>query len=851
MALTIGDLVGYIRADDSGMQRGLDSAEDRMRGFQRDAEGRLRTLNGRFATVGEQIAAGLRPASEEGDRAGLSLGRLAGMAGGLGRVAGAVGGIAARLGSAVPLAAGLAATVGQIAPAAGLAATGIFAVVLASQALKLGMKGVGDAISAAMDPSDPEAYAEALKKLAPSARAFVTEVRALQPQLKALQQGVQQRLFEGFDGILKTMGKTTLPVVKRGLIDSAGALNLMGRNLGNAAIGLSTSGTLGKAIGGATAGLRNMSRIPAQIVVGLTQVAAAAAPSFAAMTDWAGDAVDRLSEKMTKSFFSGGMQKAIDQAIVVIGDLVEVAGNVGSAVGSIFSAAQVSGGGFIGVLKEISGALADAFSSPAVQSGLKAIFETMAVAARTVAPLLVSALQAIGPVFAALGPPVQTLIRALGTALQPVIRALGPVLAVAASAVGTLVTALSPLLPAVGQLVAALLPALTPILTMLQRLFAALAPVIAQLATTLVAMLTPVLAALVPLMETVATTIGGQLVLMVEMLGQTLIELSPSLILIGQSLAELLVALTPVIAQMGLLGTTLMMELLPILTPLIEGVAVLAAIFADELAATIQGVVIPALQLLMAILQGDFSAAWEATKRLVSGAADHIVRMIAGVPGRVFQALGPLAGQMGSRATEAGGRLVSALSGKIGEAVRSVGTLPGRARSALGSLGGYLYASGQSLIQGFINGITSKIGDLVGTVTGVLSTARDLLPFSPAKRGPFSGKGWTLYSGQSITTALAEGIRSRQGAVVAAAGGMLGAAQGALGGSLGTPGIGGLPGMALAGAAGVGTSAGGGQQRIVLEVRSDGGRAADLLVEEIRDRVAVLGGGSVQRAFGQ
>ena len=39
-----------------------------------------------------------------------------------------------------------------------------------------------------------------------------------------------------------------------------------------------------------------------------------------------------------------------------------------------------------------------------------------------------------------------------------------------------------------------------------------------------------------------------------------------------------------------------------------------------------------------------------------------------------------------------------------------------------------------------------------------METARSWLPFSPAKRGPFSGKGWTLYSGESIMSAFAEGV---------------------------------------------------------------------------------------------
>ena len=60
-------------------------------------------------------------------------------------------------------------------------------------------------------------------------------------------------------------------------------------------------------------------------------------------------------------------------------------------------------------------------------------------------------------------------------------------------------------------------------------------------------------------------------------------------------------------------------------------------------------------------------------------------------------------------------------------------------------------------------------GAVKDAVGGVLSGARNLLPFSPAKEGPFSGRGWTLYSGRSIAESLADGILDRQGQVRAAA----------------------------------------------------------------------------------
>lgn len=89
----------------------------------------------------------------------------------------------------------------------------------------------------------------------------------------------------------------------------------------------------------------------------------------------------------------------------------------------------------------------------------------------------------------------------------------------------------------------------------------------------------------------------------------------------------------------------------------------------------------------------------------------------------------------------------------------------------------WLYNAGRSILSGLVDGIKSKIGDVVGAVKGAVDAARAYLPFSPAKKGPFSGKGWTLYSGRSITDSLAEGIGDRVRAVKSAARSLASAAQ--------------------------------------------------------------------------
>ena len=105
---------------------------------------------------------------------------------------------------------------------------------------------------------------------------------------------------------------------------------------------------------------------------------------------------------------------------------------------------------------------------------------------------------------------------------------------------------------------------------------------------------------------------------------------------------------------------------------------------------------------------------------------------------------------------------------RITQLIGFVASLPGRALSALGDLGSYLLGAGHSLIMGFWNGLTSAWDWVVGQFRGMLSGLRDMLPFSPAKTGPFSGRGYTLYSGRALMKDFARGITAEEGAITGA-----------------------------------------------------------------------------------
>ncbi|MFJ4918145.1 hypothetical protein [Streptomyces sp. NPDC088726] len=652
------------------------------------------------------------------------LARIGGMIGSLGSLAAPFASAGAAVGGLVPLVAGLVSMLAQIAPAAALAVSGVLAIGLASTTLKIAMSGVGDAVKAALDPSDPEAYAAALKKLAPNARSFVQEIHKASPALDKIKKSVQDRVFAGLDKQLASTAKTTLPTFDRALDSTAGTLNRMGKGVFTAVRNLGKDGTLGTALKGATSSLTAFSRAPGQVVTALGQIGAAAAPAFARLSKAGGSALDRLAAKLTKSFESGGMEQAIEQAIDLIGQLGHVIGNVGSIVGSVFGAAQTSGGGFLGVLESVTAEIARIAKTDGVQNGLKSLFGVMQLLGKTVAPLLGQALAALGPVLTALAPAAETLISALGAGLSPLIKALGPVLTEAATAVGALVIAAAPLLTTVGELAASLLPSLTPLLTACTRIFEALAPVVATVADTLQRTLNPVLAALPAIIEPLATMLADQLVYWLDFLGNLLVELSPSLVQLGVSLGDLLIALSPLIVAFANLSTRLLTELAPYLPGIISLVGGLSTALGAQLSGAINNLLIPALHVVAALLKGDFSGAYDIARRAAVTMIVSTVSSFRQMPGQVGAAVAPLAGKLRERVTTASLSMIAAVQSGIASAVQRVAELPGKASRVLGNLGGTLSRAGAVLIAGFIAGIQSKIP----SVQGVLSTLTSKIP---------------------------------------------------------------------------------------------------------------------------
>ncbi|MFE3004247.1 MULTISPECIES: hypothetical protein [unclassified Streptomyces] len=743
------DLTGRVRLDLRPLIEGLRFAQAvtrrQIRNMVADAN---RSLNG-LDTDGIRTRLSALASSISLGPVVSGIGRAVGMAGRLAVPFAAAG---AAVGSLVPLLAGVVAVLAQIAPAAALAVSGVLAIGLAAGTVKLAMVGVGDAVTAALDPSNPEAYAKALEKLSPNARSFVGEIRKAQPALDKIRKSVQDRVFDGLDKQLRATAKAALPDFRSALGSTATTLNKMAVGVFTAARGLAADGTLGTALKGATSGLAAFRRAPGQIVTALGQIGAAAAPAFQRLSEASGSALDRLSEKLTAAFESGGMEQAIEGAIDLLGQLGRVIGNVGGTLSNVFGGLTSSGQGLFGTLETITQSLQDATATAGFQRALGALSDTMRVVASTVGPLLGQALAALGPVVETLAGPAQLLVATLGSGLSTVLAELGPVLDSAAGTFGDLVVALLPFVTLASELAATALPALAPLFEGLSTVVQEMTPFLEQLATNIGAQLTPalerlpeILGAIVPVFERAAAEIFPALT-------QALVTMSPYLGELAVQLADLAVQLAPVIADFLSFSTVIISKVAPYAGPLLAGVLVGLIAMLSGLATILEHTVVPAVRTLGNVLSGDFRGALASAGVNIGNLRSVAATAFNALVGNAISNIGRFASEVGAGAVRAAGRLRDGVNQGIANVRTLLGSLPSIAQAAAGGLGSALVAAGASLISGLISGIQSKIG-------AVRAKLGELTSMIPDWKGP-KRKDATLLTpaGKSIIQGLIDGI---------------------------------------------------------------------------------------------
>lgn len=542
-------------------------------------------------------------------------------------------------------------------------------------------------------------------------------------------------------------------------------------------------GALTTVFEGAFAGMKNLTP-------GLSSLAGAfeqLAPTISRSMEKAGAVVsillDGIAQALRNPAIADGVNKMFDGLVKAAIELAPAfsaaAPAVGALLGAIGEILPIMAPLVTQIVQGLAPAFADFKSSlaPVVEVLAKGLSEALKIILPVVAdvvkalaefmrnnPQLAATILAVVGALAPLAPIIGTVVSIVGT-IASVIGAILPVIGAVAGVLAGLSAPVLAVVAGIGLLVAAFVTALASsepfrnslaqifqgLVTMVQPIIAAVIPMLVQIGEAFIGMVTTVIGALVPMVTTIVE-IAAQIVSFLAPIVAFLIQtFSPAFEFIGKTVSDIFGFIGKVIA---------------------DAVNIITGI----------------LNVFLSALRGDWEGAWNGLLNVLKGILDFIVSTITGVFDVVMHIFENLAKMLvdiwtnlwngiGDFVVGAWNGITKAIGDGVGSAVEFVKSMPGKIKDGLGNLGGLLLDSGKALIGGFIDGIKSMIGGAKDAVGGVLKAIGDFFPHSPAKVGPFSGRGYTTHSGKALIGDFAGAIRAGRDEVADAAGYALGGAD--------------------------------------------------------------------------
>lgn len=285
-----------------------------------------------------------------------------------------------------------------LAPAAvALGATipaAIFTTVGALAVLKMATNGVGTALKDAFDPKKAAQFNETMKKLAPSARSFVNEVRGLHPAFHQLQQDIQQTFFVQLQGALTRTARNLLPALRAGLHQLSADLGQMGRGL------LTAFGNgredLASIFIAAHEAIKPFIPLVGQLATAFLTIGSVAGPLLASLSTGFARVLGYFAQFIANAADSGALSQFFDDALVVLRQFGGLLHNVFDLLTSLISALQADGAQAVGFVSTLIGQLAAFFRTAEGKQALAEIFRLLNTALSTMLAVLTPLLPAIG-----------------------------------------------------------------------------------------------------------------------------------------------------------------------------------------------------------------------------------------------------------------------------------------------------------------------------------------------------------------------------------------------------------------------------------------------------------------------
>lgn len=766
-----------------------DLGDGSTKGIERDADRTSKSVRG---ILGNLFSFGASGASS------LASGILSAVtAGGQLALIGTKAGIAlAGISSLVTGVVGLVGVLTQAAGAAAILPAAFVAIKAVSATLKLAVDGVGDSFSA-LASGDAQAFQESLKGLAPTARAFVTEVAKIKPAFDKIKLTTQDALFSHLAETVKPLAQRYLPLIKDFMIDIGISANGAARSVLDFANSGEVAGQTRLFLNNIAKAFDNLKPVMADVLSAFLDIGQVGSDFLPGLTQGIAGAASSFAEFIRESAASGQLTTFIQNAINTIKQLGQVLVQFGGGFAAVFNAAQQAGGGFLNGLLAIGTAFNRFVSSAEGQEALVSFFTAMRSIISSVLPVVTSLASVIGrdlaPILANLaatiGPAFLPVVEGLGTAL----RAAGPGIATFAKGFADVIKAAAPLLGifgqiagiiagALGQALSAIAPAIASMAKPLAdampafeelgkglgeiiKAAAPLFPVIAQLAGVLAGALGQALQAVAPAIAAMAQALATGLLAIMP-------QLAPIITTVATTLGQLLTALVPLIPAF----LQILSAILPILPPLLQLVAAIlpslvslanalvpiitavASVFANlipifsEVVQTILGILLPPIQLIATVaaqVAQIVAAVFDSMAGVIRNVFGAIGSFISGIWGTIVNVFTSAVNAIGNfvrggfnSIRDFFGNIMGNIATAVGNGINNVigffRDLPGKVLGFLGDIANKAVDAGANIVKGIIRGLGNLAGAIIDKITSIISDAWDAVVdffdiFSPSK----------------------------------------------------------------------------------------------------------------------
>ena len=329
------------------------------------------------------------------------------------------------------------------------------------------------------------------------------------------------------------------------------------------------------------------------------------------------------------------------------------------------------------------------------------------------------------------------------------------------------------LAPVFQQLVASFANIAAQIMPLIAQLAVAVIPILMQIAEVIANVIMAVLPVVIPIITQIA-----EVVLQVANVALPLITSALQVLL--PIISNIITVVTTVVTTIITVVTTVVTAIVNFFTVTIPEAINTVINFFAQLPTNIQNFLTSAIVAVALFVANLIANAVQAGSQFLSNIVNFFSQLPSNIANFLSNAISSIVSfvsNIASQAIQAGTGFLNGIRNGFNSAVSFISSIPGQILGFFSGIGGWLIDSGASLINGLVEGIKSAFGNAISAVQDGLSNLRSLFPFSPAKKGPFSGHGYTSYSGLALMRDFAGGIRNGTKGAVNTAKTALGAIQ--------------------------------------------------------------------------